>query len=59
MFYVTISICIDCPENEINYYYYYNCTIRLAAVLYENSLVFTARHMHTQMTYTSTNSTGE
>ena len=20
MFYVTISICIDCPENEINYY---------------------------------------
>ena len=23
MFYVTISICIDWPENEINYYYYY------------------------------------
>ena len=24
MFYVPISICIDCPENEINHYYYYN-----------------------------------
>ena len=23
MFYVPISICIDCPENEINHYYYY------------------------------------